>query len=502
MRFRPFSYVTVLWACSSSPPPAPPPPIPDPVAVEAADPPVVPWRTESSRRVTTELDRLSRQRRRARDLVATARVIRQDDDGAPRAAALLQSAVQADPTSVEAHWELGWTWYGLENWEAALAAWQTLAELAPRHPGLARYVPIAIMRRDAAARSIPLTDPVTPALEEAPRDGERVRIAAVGDMQLGMGWPADRVRLPPDDASGLFARVAPMLRDADITFGNLETALADSGDSRKCRPTSQNCYAFRAPTRFARAVRDAGFDVLSINNNHAGDFGEAGRTTTAAALDAVYIVHSGPASGVASWETKGLRIALIAFSTGEGPFRIQDIATARQQVIDADRDHDVVIVSFHGGAEGAGATRVPKAVERAYGEDRGDVYAFAHAMVDSGADLILGHGPHVLRGMETYRGRFIAYSLGNFSSWDTFNLRGPLGLSVILQVDFAPNGVVTDARLHPIFLDDPGIPTPDDQRRAIAIVRQLSESDFGDPLFDVDGRYRPPTVDGTGAPRR
>jgi hypothetical protein len=336
---------------------------------------------------------------------------------------------------------------------------------------------------------------VTFELEETPRDGERVRLAAVGDVTLGTEWPANRVRLPPDDASDLFAQVAPRLRDADVTFGNLETALADSGDSRKCRPASRNCYAFRAPTRFARALRDAGFDVLSVNNNHAGDFGEAGRATTAAALDGVDIAHSGPASGLASWETKGLRIAMIAFSTGEGPYRLQDIATARQQVIEADRNHDVVIVSFHGGAEGAGATRVPKAMERAYGEDRGDVYAFAHAMVDAGADLVLGHGPHVLRGMEIYRGRFIAYSLGNFSGWDTFNLRGPLGLSVILYVDFAPNGVVTGARLEPVVLDDPGIPAPDDQRRAIDIVRQLSESDFGDPVFDVNGRYRPPTAD-------
>ena len=141
-------------------------------------------------------------------------------------------------------------------------------------------------------------------------------------------------------------------------------------------------------------------------------------------------------------------------------------------------------------AEGAGATRVPKASEQAYGEDRGDVYAFARSMVDAGADLVLGHGPHVLRGMEVYNGRLIAYSLGNFSAWENFNLRGPLGLSVILYATIAPNGVITEAEIVPVYLADPGIPTPDGQRRAIDIIRTLSGEDLGGPLFDSNGTWR------------
>ena len=277
--------------------------------------------------------------------------------------------------------------------------------------------------------------------------------------------------------------------------------LADSGGSTKCRRGSRNCYAFRVPTVFATTLRDVGFDVLSINNNHAADFGEDGKRATAAALDEAGILHSGPL-GIATWENGGLQIAMIAFSTGEGPYRVQDIQSARTAVIAASRAHDIVIVSFHGGAEGTGATHIPKSVETAFGEDRGDVFAFSRALVDAGADLVLGHGPHVLRGMEVYRGRLIAYSLGNFSAWHGFNLRGPLGLSAILTVTLAPNGVVTSAEIDPVFLERPGVPTPDPRRRAISIIRNLSLEDLGDALFDRDGRFDRCRVSGARCEQR
>ena len=268
-----------------------------------------------------------------------------------------------------------------------------------------------------------------PAIDEVPAAGPSIRIAAVGDIQLGSGWPEERAVLPPNQAEDMFRYVAQHLRTADVTFGNLETVLADSGESTKCRRGSRNCYAFRAPTSYAATLRAAGFDLLSVNNNHTADFGTYGLRTTVAALDGAGILHGGPL-GIASWETRSLGIALLAFSTGDGPYRVQDIPAARAAVIAADRTHELVFVSLHGGAEGSGATHVPKSEETAFGENRGDVYAFAHAMVDAGADLVLGHGPHVLRGMEIYRGRFIAYSLGNFAAWHGFNLRGPLGPSV------------------------------------------------------------------------
>jgi len=241
----------------------------------------------------------------------------------------------------------------------------------------------------------------------------------------------------------------------------------------------------------------AGYDVMSIANNHAGDFGAEGRASTIKALDGVGIKHSGPVGDIATLEVNGLRIGLVAFSTGGGVYRIQDIETARKVIADVDRKHDLVVVSFHGGAEGTVAGHVPKKQEIFYGENRGDVYAFAHAMVDAGADLVLGHGPHRLRAMEIYKGRFIAYSLGNSSSWNTFSLKGVLAVSTILELKLAANGVVTAATLIPVHIQDPGRPQLDPKGQAIKIVRDLSRQDIGSPLFDKAGHFkRPPDVAG------
>jgi poly-gamma-glutamate capsule biosynthesis protein CapA/YwtB (metallophosphatase superfamily) len=312
----------------------------------------------------------------------------------------------------------------------------------------------------------------------------------VGDIQMGRAWPKDRIRLAPDGARDLFAGVKAVLADADLTLGNLETVLADEGESHKCKKLSNRCFAFRVPTAYAAVLRDAGFDALSIANNHAGDFGPQGRRTTMAALDGVGIRHSGPVGDLASLEAKGRRVAMAGFSFGDGVYRIQEIEAGRKLVRDLAARHDQVVVFFHGGAEGRGAEHVRPGVERFLGEDRGDSRAFARAMVDAGADLILGAGPHTLRAMEIYRGRLIAYSLGNFSSWDTFDLSGGGGISCVLKLALAPNGVVIEADVAPVLLEPPGRPVPDPKRRAIERIRTLSHEDFGIELFDANGRYR------------
>jgi hypothetical protein len=449
--------------------------VPDPVAVA---PPVV----VTGARVSDEV--------RARRLVSEGRALVEDSNDVHAAVGRFLEAIALDSLRRDAYWELGLAYQRLGEWREGFLAWHALQRIDPAYPGLSRHLPILEMRSDRAAARDTLAPGTPLAPEEEPRAGTPIRIAAVGDIQLGRSWPEDDPALPPENAASMFGRVDHWLRAADITFGNLETVLADSGESTKCRQGSRNCYAFRAPTAYARTLRHVGFDILSVNNNHAGDFGGYGRRATVAALDRADIRHSGPTSGVASWETHGLRIALLAYATGSGPYLVQDIDTARAQVMAADRQHDLVIVSFHGGAEGSGATRIPKTTETAYGEDRGDVYAFSRAMVDAGADLVLGHGPHVLRGMEIYRGRLIAYSLGNFSAWHGFNLTGPLGLSAVLNVTLAINGVATAAEINPVFLEDPGVPTPDPERRAVDIVRRLSRDDLGDALFDAAGQYR------------
>ncbi len=319
--------------------------------------------------------------------------------------------------------------------------------------------------------------------------GPTITLNAVGDVTLGS---IEKQRLPADPRQ-IFAHVARALGDADISFANAETVFADGAlTSDKCPPSSTQCFAFRVPQTFAGALADAGIDVVSIANNHTGDFGPEGRAATRRALDAVGIAHSGPVGDIASWKVEGLSVGLIAFSFGPDVYRIQEIEAAKIEVARLAATHDLVVVSFHGGAEGLDATHVPHGEEIFLGENRGDLRRFAHAVVDAGADLVLGHGPHVLRGMERYHNRLIAYSLGNFTSYGNLSLRDALGISVVLKVTLDAQGELVSAQLAPIWIEAPGTPIPDASARGVRAVRELSEQDFGSPLFDDAGRYQRP----------
>ncbi len=157
----------------------------------------------------------------------------------------------------------------------------------------------------------------------------------------------------------------------------------------------------------------------------------------------------------------------------------------------AARTAEIVIVTFHGGAEGSDRTRVPNGPETYLGENRGELRRFSRAVVDAGADLVVGHGPHVPRGMEVYRGRLIAYSLGNFAGYEVFSLGGLLSTSMVLQVTLEPDGRLRGGRIRPTRLVGSGTPAPGGD--AIAVVRRLSAQDFGAraPGIAANGTIRP-----------
>ncbi len=428
-------------------------------------------------------------------LVDAGRTVQREkgEGGAAEAIELYRQALAKDSHCTQALWEMGWSEQLRGRQEAALETWTQLRALDANYPEMAEHYPELVERVRQLRLIDALPDPgPLPPRDEVPTLGQPLTVAAVGDVQLGMGWPAGHVVLPPDDARDVFDGVKDALAQADVRFGNLETVLADEGESKKCGKKSTKCYAFRVPTAFAKSLRGAGFEVMSIANNHAGDFGPAGRKSTMAALDAAGIHHSGPLGDIASFDVGGRRVALVGFSFGSDVYRIQDLAVARKVVADLKKRHDLVLVSFHGGAEGIGAARVPPGVETFLGENRGDVRAFAHTVVDAGADLVLGSSPHLLRALELYKGRLIAYSLGNFSTWDTFNLTGPLGITGILKVSLAPNGVATRAELVPALIEKPGRPVLDKTRQGVTLVRTLSTLDFGSALLDETGVWTLP----------
>ncbi len=307
------------------------------------------------------------------------------------------------------------------------------------------------------------------------QDGGTLRLRAVGDMMLGTSVPEGV--LPPNDGKHLLDDVAPLLQDADVTFANFEGPLCDTGTSAKCRKGG-NCFAFRTPTHYAPYFKAAGIDLGSTANNHSGDFGEACRRETEAALDGQGIVWSGPPGSIGTTMVKGKKLALIAFHTSGATNDVNDLATAKKLVTQAAATHDLVIVSFHGGAEGLGADRVKDGAEKYLGENRGDLKTFTHGVIDAGADVVIGHGPHLLRAMELYQGHLIAYSLGNFATYGRFSLGGALGVSVILEVELADDGRFVTGRLLSTKQEGKGVPLRDDTKRGQKAIAELSARDF------------------------
>lgn len=323
-------------------------------------------------------------------------------------------------------------------------------------------------------------DPVpTPRRESTNR--EPITIAAVGDIMLGSPYPNES-RMPPNDGADLLKPVTPILSAADIAFGNLEGPMIDSGASSKCSASSTNCFAFRVPTRYGKYLKEAGFDVMSVANNHAGDFGDAGRATTRKVLDDLGIKHAGGDNGQYSTtylNVKGKTVAFIGFAHNTIVPNVNDLDNARRLVTEAKKKADLVVVSFHGGAEGTGSQHVPARTEIYAGETRGNLPAFAHTVIDAGAALVLGHGPHVMRGIEIYKGHLINYSLGNFATYGWFKLAAETALTMILEVKIDADGKFVSGKIHAGRQEGRGGPLLDKSGESIRVVRALSEADFG-----------------------
>jgi len=359
---------------------------------------------------------------------------------------------------------------------------------------------LTLLLLTASCQTRRLTTPVAEAETNAqpmsaPKAAESVTIAAVGDIMLGSPFPND-TRMPPNDGADLLKDVTPILSAADIAFGNMEAPIVDGGISEKCGTPKPGqpirCFAFRMPTKYAKHLKAAGFDVMSVANNHASDFGEIGRASTRRSLDSLGIKHAGSDRAQYSTtylESKGSTVAFIGFAHNNISPNVNDLATARRLVQEADKKADIVVVSFHGGAEGTGAQNVPRRTELFFGEQRGNLPMFAHTVIDAGADLVLGHGPHVLRGMEIYKDRLIAYSLGNFATYGWFRLEAETALTVILETRLARDGKFIGGKLHSARQEGRGIPVLDPTGTAVKKIRSLSQTDFGAtaPMISDDG---------------
>jgi hypothetical protein len=170
-----------------------------------------------------------------------------------------------------------------------------------------------------------------------------------------------------------------------------------------------------------------------------------------------------------------------------------DYALAEATVAEYAGTHDIVIVSFHGGAEGTDVTNLPFAEEEYYDEPRGDVVLFARRMVDAGADLVIGHGPHVVRAMERYKDRLIAYSLGNFATYYGISVAGIKGIAPILITTLDGEGRFVNGEIVSTIQLRPAGPSIDEKQRALHLIRGLSVEDFGNSglRFEPNGQIMP-----------
>jgi poly-gamma-glutamate capsule biosynthesis protein CapA/YwtB (metallophosphatase superfamily) len=314
------------------------------------------------------------------------------------------------------------------------------------------------------------------------------RIIGVGDMMIGSDYPVEyldpRVTDGGDPISVLSQEMISLLKSADVAFGNFEGTMHNSTEGAKACSNPAVCYTFRSPPFHAAYIRKAGFNMLSNANNHSRDFGEAARAVTFKNLAGAGVAVSGADTpdtrfGIQTMKD-GTKAVLIAFGHNPGLMKVQELARVRTLVQDAQTKGDIVIVSCHIGAEGRTQSRVTRATEMFLGEDRGNPFAFARTAVDAGADIVFCHGPHIARAVEVYKGRFIAYSLGNFWTYGSFNLRNENGLAPIADLRVAKDGALQSARIVSARQDKPGGPYLDRNNAAAKQIAMLTARDFSE----------------------
>jgi hypothetical protein len=286
------------------------------------------------------------------------------------------------------------------------------------------------------------------------------------------------VALAGEPNGALFTHIRRFLQSADLAVANLEGTLANGGSARCVADANAGCFIFRASPRWAATLRESGFTALNVANNHALDYGQDAQTETLAALRREHLAFDGLPGQITYVRAGGMHVALVGCAPYRWAQNLLDLPGTAQLVRRASRRADIVLVYMHAGAEGSTADHVSGSAESYLGEPRGNPAEFAHAMIDAGADLVLASGPHVLRGMEWYRGRLIAYSLGNLASSHTLSSAGVLAQSVLLRVTLDVHGSFVAGSLIPLRLDAWGTPAFDPGRASLGLIRSLSRSDF------------------------
>ena len=321
-----------------------------------------------------------------------------------------------------------------------------------------------------------------PAVQDKNPKVDTVTLAMNGDIMTGTILPSRN--MPPNDGKDIFIDCADILRSADVACGNLEGVLADSGKTRK--PAGPLNFSFMMPTKSVKLLVDAGYDFLGIANNHINDFYPVCIESTIKTLRDNNIGVAGTKDCETSVkEINGVKYGFCAFGHEEYSLRTQDTATVKRIVQQLRKDCDIVIVCFHGGSEGVSQRHLPNGTEYFYGADRGNLRQFAHLCIDNGADIVYGHGPHVCRAMELYKGHLIAYSLGNFATPRGMSLHGPTAYAPVLVARLDGNGMFLDGKIHSFIQYHDKGPRRDKGNAVVKEIRMLTQEDIKDNKLNI-----------------
>ncbi|MGC9528074.1 MAG: CapA family protein [Limnospira sp.] len=355
----------------------------------------------------------------------------------------------------------------------------SFSQSAQMNPFAAEDVPT----RDTVETLTRLSELTLSSLENPIDPDTRISIKAVGDIIPGTNYPSNKLH---PQKQVLFQSVKPALQGADIVFGNFESTLTNYPNSAK-NVGRGLVFAFRTPPEYTEILKEAGFDVLSVANNHSFDFFETGFEETIANIEKAGMKAVGKKDQIVYHEVKGVQTAFVGFSYFDIHNNMNDLEASQALIAEAAENAAIVVVSVHAGAEGTAALNIDNKTEYFYGENRGNKVLFARSMIDAGADLVLGHGPHVPRALELYDGKLIAYSLGNFMGYRTLSTRAQLGYSLVLEAQLDPVGNFVEGKIIPVHLNSQGIPYLDHSFRSVGLIRSLTKNNFPETQLEIDG---------------
>jgi len=266
---------------------------------------------------------------------------------------------------------------------------------------------------------------------------QAIEITTLGDVFIGEKEPVIL-----DEA------ILDSIKTSNNAFANIEGPICDLDEKpRVCRGDPKTCYLLKMPSSSAKQISDWGIKYVSFANNHIYDFGKKCFQESENFLKKEGVLPTGLKGSSQDFEWNGIKVSFLAFHTAAWANDIYDLEESLKLIRKKSQESEVVILSIHAGAEGESAADMPQGEEYDFGERRGNIRDFSRRAIEAGADFIFAHGPHVVRALEYYNNKLIAYSLGNFYTFPGFNLKGILKNGAVFRVKLSPDGDFIEGHL-------------------------------------------------------